>query len=179
MIILRGKWLWAGLIILRGTAVNGYEQDWYWRLPSDSVGGSPGEWRPMNQSSSLAMVLPIQGVYCFSVVLVGLLISAEVGAIVCKFFLEASLHGTETLVVVRRYIWLLATQFLLFLSCLVAVWILMFAAICYSYCPSRRVENCLCNLIGYLTKHNFVLFKKINLKMVLDVDHQRSNVTRF
>ena len=40
----------------------------------------------MNQSSSLAMVLPIQGAYCFIIVLVGLLVSAEVGAIVCKFF---------------------------------------------------------------------------------------------
>ena len=38
----------------------------------------------MNQSSSLAMVLPIHGAYCFIIVLVGLLVSAEVGAIVCK-----------------------------------------------------------------------------------------------
>ena len=68
--------------------VNDFEQDWYWRIPTDSVGVHSGEWRQMNQSSSLAMVLPIQGVYCFIIV--------RLEPLYANFFLEASLHGTES-----------------------------------------------------------------------------------
>ena len=66
----------------------------------------------------------------------------------------------------KVYMIIINSIFTFFSVVFVAVWIWMFAAICYSYWPSRRVENCLCNLISYLTKHNFVLFKKIKIKMV-------------